>query len=154
MISFNKDFLEFAHELNNHNVEYMIVGAYAMSAQGYSRTTGDIDFFVKPDEVNAKKIYDALKSFGIHLHEATIEDFSKDNFVFQIGVDPVRIDILTSISGVSFAESYPRRVEKKVDGLILPFLSIDFLIVNKRATGREKDLHDAKELEEQEKNNE
>jgi hypothetical protein len=148
MIPLNKDFLEFAQVLNNHNVEYMIVGAYAMAAQGYSRTTGDIDFFIRPDKENAKRIYAALKSFGAFLHEASVDDFSKENFIFQIGVVPVRVDVITSISGVTFEESYPFRIIKEVDGLMLPFLSKQFLIINKRATGREKDIHDALELEE------
>jgi hypothetical protein len=154
MISFNKDFLEFARELNNHKVEYMIVGAYAMAAHGYSRATGDIDFYVRPNKINAKNLYNALKNFGAYLHETSMEDFSKDNFVLQIGVAPLRIDILTSISGVSFDEAYSQRIEREVEGLALSFLSREFLIINKKATGREKDLHDAKELEELRNENE
>jgi hypothetical protein len=148
MIRLNKDFLEFAQILNDHRVEYLIVGAYAMAAQGYSRTTGDIDFFTRPGKENSKKIYNALQSFGAYLHEISAEDFSKENFVFQIGVAPVRIDIITSISGVSFDEAYPFRIEKEMEGLMLPFLSREYLIINKKATGRGKDLHDASELEE------
>jgi hypothetical protein len=148
MIHLNKDFLEFAQILNNQKVKYMIVGAYAMAAQGYSRTTGDIDFFVQPEKENSKRIYNVLKSFGAYLHEITADDFSKANFVFQIGIAPVRIDIITSISGVFFDEAYPFRIEKEVEGLMLPFISRKFIIINKKATGREKDLHDAKELEE------
>jgi hypothetical protein len=106
------------------------------------RATGDIDFFIGVDPENSKKVYQALKRFGAPLSEAQPETFTKPGIIFQIGVVPSRIDLLTSISGVSFQDAWAHRQMTQVEGLNLPVLSLDDLILNKTATGRPKDKVD------------
>lgn len=143
----NQDYRDMLSLFLENKVEFILVGAYAMAAHGFVRATGDIDFFVKPDAENAQKALAAIQQFGAPLHEVNADDFSKEGMVFQIGVAPRRIDILTNIDGLSFDEAWKERVEIEIDGLTIPIISLLGLIKNKRATGREKDLLDAVELE-------
>lgn len=115
---FNPDYSDLLRLFTAHNVEYIVVGAYAMAAHGYVRSTGDMDVFVRPTSDNAKAVYSALVEFGAPLSGITVEDFRASGTAYQIGVSPNRIDILTEI-----------------DGLSVPFLDTDSLIRNKAANG-------------------
>jgi len=126
-------------------VEYLVVGAYAMGAYGYSRATGDMDILVRPNRENAERVIRALAAFGAPVEHISVEDFETEGTVYQIGVAPVRIDILTSIDGVSFDEI---TIEKQdIGGIVVPVIDLDSLIKNKRSTGRLRDLADCEELE-------
>lgn len=142
----NKDYKEMLQLLLEEKVDFIVVGAYALAAHGYPRATGDIDLFVKPDKNNSKNVYRALKKFGAPLLQIKSSDFEQENIIFQIGVIPRRIDIITSISGVSFEDAKSDVSYAEVEGLNLPILSIEKLIKNKTATGRDKDLLDVKLL--------
>jgi hypothetical protein len=132
-----------------NRVDFVVVGAYAMAAHGYPRATGDIDLFIHPTPENAGKVIAALKQFGAPLNQVTASDFEKPGTVFQIGVAPRRIDIITEIDGVSFAEAFKERIIISMEELDVPVISRRLLIANKKATGREKDRLDADSLRSQ-----
>ena len=132
--------------LSGEKAEYLIVGAYALAGYGLARATGDIDILVKPDLGNSKKVYKALQVFGAPLTEIQPDTFSQPDIIFQMGVPPRRIDVITSITGVSFEDAWAHRVTRRIEDLDLPVLSIDDLILNKTATGRPKDLVDVEWL--------
>lgn len=134
-------------EFNARGVEYLLVGAYALAAHGRVRATGDLDLWVRPDPSNAKRVIAALAAFGAPLHDASEEDFSNPGLVFQIGVAPLRIDILTSIDAVDFAEAWAGRFTARFADQPVPVLSVAHLIRNKRAVGRTQDLADLEWLE-------
>ncbi len=117
-----------------------------MAAHGYPRSTGDIDIWINPTPENAKKTYDAIIKFGAPLFDLQIEDLYKIGNVFQIGIAPRRIDILTGISGVIFSEAKEDFIELELYEMTLPFISLEMLIRNKEATGRDKDKIDLKKL--------
>ena len=142
-----QDFKELLELLNAHNVEYVIVGAYALAFHGVPRFTGDIDILVKPDSDNAKKILAALKEFGFGSLDLNESDFNEPDKVVQLGVAPVRIDLITSITGVSWQKAYSTKVAGKYGDLIVYYLSKDELILNKKTLGRKKDLADIEVLE-------
>jgi len=139
----NKDYRDMLHALSDHEVRFLVVGAYALGAYGYPRATGDFDIWVDTSTDNSKRIYDSLVTFGTSLGEITEATFTETGIVFQIGIAPRRIDILTHIDGVAFADAYEKKVLIEVEGLKIPFLSKEDLITNKRSTGREKDRLDA-----------
>jgi len=145
----NDDFLDLVDALNAAHVEYLVVGAFALAAHGFPRATGDIDFLVRPSEENAARIIRALQAFGAPLASAgvTAADFSRAGGVYQIGVVPRRIDLLTEASGITFDEAMASHVAREVDGRSVPFLGREALLRNKRASGRPKDLADAAALE-------
>ena len=143
----NKDYKEMLQTLLKNDVKFLVVGAYAMGVYGYVRATGDFDLFVEPSKENAKKLYNTLKEYGAPLHDINEETFTKENVIYQIGIEPVRIDVITEISGVSFKEAYASKNEIEYEGLKIPFLSKEKLIKNKKASGRAKDLLDAEQLE-------
>ncbi len=143
---FNPDYSDLLRLFAVHSVEYVVVGAYAMAAHGYVRSTGDIDLFVRPSTENSTAVYSALAEFGAPLSGITAEDFRTPGTVYQIGVPPSRIDILTEIDGLAFEEIGTITVE--VDGLSVPFLDADSLIRNKAASGRAKDKLDIELLKE------
>lgn len=143
----NPDYVEMLSALFAEKAEFLLVGAFAVAAHGAPRTTGDIDFWVNPDPDNAAKVWRALLRFGAPLASLKPEDFQQPNLVFQMGVPPVRIDLITSIDGVEWAEAWSTRVVKNIEGIEIPVLSTDLLIRNKRATGRPKDCIDADRLE-------
>jgi predicted nucleotidyltransferase len=141
----NKDFREFIALLNSNAVRFLIVGGHAVTFHGCPRFTADLDLWVATDAKNALRVNQALKEFGFgNLFGA--DDFSRPGYAIQLGRPPYRIDILTSIQGVDFAPAYARRKILKVDGLELPFIGLNELLVNKRAVGRLHDLDDAAKL--------
>jgi hypothetical protein len=141
-----KDFKELLELLNAHSVEFVIVGGYALAFHGAPRYTGDLDVFVKPDESNAANVLKALDSFGFGFMGFTIEDFSKPGKVAQLGYPPVRIDIITSITGVSWEDACSNAMESNYGDVPVKFLGKKELIANKRAVGRHKDLADVEAL--------
>ena len=142
----NEDYKEMLQGLLDQKVEFIVVGAYALAAHGFPRATGDIDIWVKPDENNSKKVYKTLARFGAPINEIREDEFSQPGLIFQIGVVPRRIDLITKIDAVEFEEADSDKIFVDIDGLKVPVLSVDKLIKNKMATGREKDLLDAKLL--------
>jgi len=138
----NRDFVEMLSALSEAGVEYLLVGAHALAAYGIPRATGDIDIWVRPSPENAGRVRTALATFGAPLFDLTIEDLSRPGTVFQIGVPPGRIDILTSVSGVTFEEAWPRRTSVNLPELAVPVIGKADFVLNKRATGRPKDLAD------------
>ncbi len=142
----NEDYKEMLLILLNNKVKFLVVGAYAMGAYGYPRATGDIDIWVEVSLENSEKIYQSLLEFGAPLSEITEMTFCEEGIVFQIGVAPRRIDIITKIEGVDFKKAYSDKQEIEIEGIKIPFLSKENLIKNKESTGREKDKLDAKYL--------
>ena len=142
----NEDYKEILQNFLKNKVRFLIVGAYALGAHGFPRATGDLDIWVEPTEENSKKVFHSLADFGAHLSDLSPDSFAEKGIVFQIGVAPRRIDILTHIDGVDFSQAYQDKIEIKADDLAVPFLSKANLIRNKEATGREKDRLDVKFL--------
>jgi hypothetical protein len=134
--------------LNDSGAEYLIVGAYALATYGIARATGDIDIWVRPTLENAERVWAALEQFGAPRRKLTRADLHTPNNVFQIGVAPNRIDILTSITGVEFDEAWQQRKQTQVNGISVCVIGRGQLLKNKRAIGRPKDLADAAWLEE------
>jgi hypothetical protein len=142
----NPDYREILSALFEEKVEFVLVGAYAMAIHGFPRATGDIDIFVNPDSKNALRLFNALAKFGAPLREIQVVDFSKEDVIFQIGVAPRRIDIITSIDAVSFESAWKDKIIVEIDDLKIPVLSLEKMIVNKESTGRKKDALDAETL--------
>jgi hypothetical protein len=144
----NPDFADLLRSLADSGVEFVVVGAYALSFHGAPRASGDIDIFVRPSPDNAAKIWRALFAFGAPLSAAGVvqADFEKPDLVYQIGLPPRRIDVLTSISGVSFEEAWSTRAAATVEGRTIHFIGRDMYVRNKLAAGRPKDLADAARL--------
>ena len=140
------DFKELLELLNTHNVEYMIVGGYALAFHGAPRYTGDIDIFVKPDKENARRILDALDEFGFGAVGIELSDFEYENKVIQLGVPPVRIDIITSISGVKWEDAFSSRVKGQYGDVPVYYIGLDQFIKNKKSIGRKKDMADLEAL--------
>ena len=143
----NRDFAEMLAALSAAGAEYLVVGAHALAAHGRPRATGDLDIWVRPTAANAEKVWAALVRFGAPLTELSKTDLQTEGIVFQIGVAPARIDILTAIDGVDFAGAWSRRFTVDIDGQNIPLLGKDDLIRNKRAAGRPQDLADVAALE-------
>ncbi|MGN6528794.1 MAG: hypothetical protein ACTHL8_20565 [Burkholderiaceae bacterium] len=143
----NKDFKEFVGLLDSTNVEYLLVGGYALAAHGHPRYTGDIDFWVNPTPENVVRLMQALTAFGFGGLGLTRDDFMQPDAVVQLGYPPARIDLLTAIDGVSFDACYARRRRLRVDGVELSLIDVDDLRANKRASGRLKDLADLEALD-------
>ncbi len=142
----NSDYKEILRLLKESEVEFLLVGAYALAIHGYPRSTGDIDIWILSTPENSNKVFDVINKFGAPLFDLSVEDLQKSGNVFQIGVAPRRIDILTSISGVEFSDAYDDHIDIEMDGLLLPFISLKKLIQNKEATGRSKDIEDVEKL--------
>lgn len=140
----NDDFRDVLACLRDAAADFVIVGAHALAAHGLPRATGDLDILVRPDAANAHRVFTALAQFGAPLdaHRVTHADFAVPGTVYQIGLPPRRIDILTAISGVDFDDAWSSKVEFTVGGVALPFLGRDALIRNKLAAARPKDLAD------------
>lgn len=131
------------------SVEYLLVGAFALAVHGHVRATGDIDLWVARSRDNAARAMSALARFGAPLGEIEARDFETPGIVFQIGVAPRRIDILTTIDAIEFEEAWSEREEVEVEGLRVPVISRRHLLRNKQATGRPKDRADVVWLEEE-----
>ncbi|MCK5676769.1 MAG: nucleotidyltransferase [Verrucomicrobia bacterium] len=142
----NEDYRDILFALNAEQVDFILVGAYALAAHGFPRATMDIDIWVMPSPENADAVIRALKRFGSPLHDLKAEDLQNTDTVFQIGVAPRRIDLLTGATGLDFPTAAENAIVRQIDGIDLKVLSIDDLIVNKLATGRPKDQIDADEL--------
>lgn len=140
------DYKEFVELLNAHRVEYMIVGAYAVARYGVVRNTGDIDIWVNPTPENATRIVRVLADFGVASLGHTAADFTQHDVVVQIGVSPIRIDVLTAIDGVGFSDCYPNRQTAVLDGVPIAVIGIHDLRRNKASTGRAKDQEDLRLL--------
>jgi predicted nucleotidyltransferase len=134
--------------LHDEKVRFLLVGAYAMAAHGYPRATMDIDIWILPKSENAEAALRALRRFGAPLQNITQEDLQTDGTVFQIGVAPRRIDIITTASGLDFEEAFRQSMAVDIEGIEVHIPSLADLIRNKRASGRTKDLADAEALEE------
>lgn len=143
----NEDYKEMLQALCDENVKFLLVGAYALAAHGHLRATVDMDLWVKPEADNADAVLRALSRFGAPLHNLTRADLERDDIVFQIGVPPRRIDIITGATGLKFDDAYNNSTKVNVDGLEIRIPSVTDIIRNKRATGRMKDLADAEALE-------
>jgi hypothetical protein len=145
----NKDYKDILALLSAKGARFLIVGAYAVGVHGLPRATGDFDIWVEASADNAPKVYQALCEFGAPQEQFAPDDFVKPGAVYQIGVVPRRIDILTEISGVAFADAWPQRLELTLEGLVVPVIGLEDLIKNKEATGRDQDQLDAKRLQQQ-----
>ena len=144
---FHKDFSEFIELLNNHNVEYLLVGGYALGVHGHPRYTGDLDIWIKPEGKNAQKVLKVLQEFGFAELELDETDLTKIGNVIQLGYPPLRIDLLTQPDGVDFDDSYAKRMQLDYSGLMLHVISLEDFKKNKAASGRPKDLADLQSLE-------
>jgi hypothetical protein len=138
----NPDFAEMLSVLSAEGVEFLVVGAFALAAHGNPRATGDIDLWVRPHPANARRVIVALRNFGAPLFDLTLDDLLKNDTVFQIGIPPARIDILTGVSGLTFEEAWSRKLEVNLEGKTVSVLSLQDLATNKAAAGRDKDLAD------------
>ncbi len=143
----NRDFVEMLSALCDAGAEFLIVGAHAMAVHSRPRATGDLDIWVRPTPENAERVWTALEVFGAPLHELSKEDLSTPNVVFQIGLPPNRIDLLTSISGVEFEAGWTGRVPLSLGDIEVMVIGREELIQNKRAVGRPRDVADVAELE-------
>lgn len=147
----SRDLREFVECLNSNRVEYLIVGALAVSWHGYPRYSADVDLLVRPTPENAQLVINALRQFGFDALDITTTALTVPGMVIQLGYEPNRIDLMTSISGVTFDEAWQTRVQGKIDGLPVVLIGRDALLRNKEATGRGKDKIDAEELRKQER---
>ncbi len=143
----NEDYRDMLQVLVDEKVKFLLVGAYALAAHGYPRATMDIDIWVMPASDNADAVMRAIRRFGAPLHHLTKADLETDGTVFQIGVAPRRIDIMTAASGLRFDQTFARSLAVEIEGIEVHIPSLADLIRNKRASGRTKDLADAEALE-------
>jgi predicted nucleotidyltransferase len=144
---FPADLREFLKLLNSARVEYLLIGGYAVGYYGYPRATGDLDIWVAISDKNARKLVRVLKDFGFDVPNLSPEVFVETNRLVRFGEPPLRIEILTTISGVSFDDCFARRNRVKFDGLRVNLISLDDLKKNKAASGRPKDLDDLQALD-------
>jgi hypothetical protein len=142
----NPDFVDLLRAFAEREVRYLVVGAYALAHHGRPRATGDLDVWVDPTPSNASRLMSALVAFGAPLGEVTEADFASPGVVFQMGVPPGRIDILTELTGLTFEDAWPGREAGRFGELTVDFLGLDAFIRNKRATGRTRDLGDIEGL--------
>ena len=138
----SRDFVEMLSALSAAGARFLIVGAHALAAHGVPRATGDLDIWIQPTPDNAARVFEALRSFGAALLDLGVDDLWKPETVFQIGLPPSRIDILSSISGVDFDDAWTRRIEVTIGDLRVGVIGRADFIANKRASGRPKDLLD------------
>lgn len=143
------DFRDMLAALTNENVEFLLVGAFAMAAHGCPRATGDIDFWIRASPENAPRVFRALARFGAPLGDIVPEYFEKLGAAFQIGLPPLRIDLITFISGVAFDDAWPNRIPSEMGGIPVNVIGREDLLANKKATGRAKDALDVTILERQ-----
>ncbi len=144
-----RDFRELLALFNAHKVEYVVVGAYALAFHGAPRYTGDLDILVRPDVGNARRILDALDEFGFASSGLTIEDFAEPGKVVQLGVAPVRVDIVTSVTGVSWEEVAAGCKAGSYGDQTVNYLGKEQFVRNKRAVGRKKDIADLEAIGEE-----
>ena len=145
-IEFPQDFSEFLKLLNDHHVEYLLVGGFAVAIHGYPRATADMDVWVARNRTNAERIVACLREFGFDMPDLTPELFEDPERIIRMGEAPLRIEILMDIDGVTFDECVVRAESQNVDGTLVPVISLNDLKENKRASGRAKDLDDLENL--------
>jgi predicted nucleotidyltransferase len=143
----NSDFKELLKNFAEKKVRYLIVGGYAVAKHAEPRFTKDLDIWISNSLDNAKLVYKALEKFGAPLNKITIEDLTTPDLVFQIGIEPSRIDILMGVEALAFDDCWERRSSVTIDGIEIHFISLDDLIINKNAVARPQDLIDVKNLE-------
>lgn len=141
-----QDFKEFLKLLNSHEVEYLLVGGYAVGYHGHPRATNDLDIWIAVSLENARRLVGVLKQFGFDLPELDETLFLLPDSIVRMGIPPMRIELLTSVSGIEFVASYAKRVVANLDGVQVNLISLDFLKQNKQAAGRFKDLDDLQHL--------
>jgi predicted nucleotidyltransferase len=142
----NRDFEDLLVALSDAGAEYLLIGGYAVSFHTDPRYTKDLDVWVRPTAANARRVMKALRAFGAPLSNLTTKDLWTPDVIFQLGVEPNRIDLLTKVDGVEFAKAWNRRVEGPFGALTVPWISVEDLVANKRAVGRPQDLLDLKKL--------
>lgn len=145
-IEFPSDFSEFLRLLNEHAVEYLLVGGFAVAIHGYPRATADIDVWISRDKANANRIVAALTEFGFDVPELTSSLFVEPDTIVRMGSPPMRIELLTTLDGVEFGECVSRAITHVVDDSPIPVIGLEDLKANKRASGRSKDLDDLDNL--------
>jgi hypothetical protein len=143
------DYSDLLRALSSSGVEYLVIGGHAVAFHTEPRATKDFDVWVKPTLENARRVHAALKRFGAPLRVVTVEDFARPGIVYQVGIEPVRIDVLTSAAGLDFDAAYASRVAASYGGVPIFLLSLEDLLTNKLATGRPQDLIDAEVLRKQ-----
>ena len=146
MIQLPPDFKEFLKLLNSHRVEYLLVGGYAVGYHGYPRATGDMDLWVAVRQNNAEKLVVALREFGLNAPQLSADIFLQENQIIRMGVPPMRIELLTTISGVDFDSCYSERIVDVIDSVEVHIINLKHLKQNKQASGRYKDLDDLQYL--------
>jgi len=142
----NPDYRDILSAFADAGVEYLVIGAYALAAHGHPRATGDFDLWVRPTPDNAERVITALSAFGAPLTDVSREDFEAPDTVFQIGVSPRRIDILTTIEGVRFDDAWPERMKIVVEDVPVSVIGREHFIRNKEALGRSQDRADVERL--------
>ncbi len=140
------DFKEFLQLLNSERIEYLLVGGYAVGYYGYPRSTGDLDIWIGSKPKNAEAIVRVVRKFGFAAAVISADLFLTKNRVIRMGVPPLQIDLLTTISGLEFADCYARRTVDVVDGVQVNFISLEHLKANKRGSGRARDVDDLEHL--------
>lgn len=143
---FNPDFKEFVQLLVKNQVEYLVVGGYAVSIHGYPRYTGDLDVWINPTKSNAEKVLTSIHEFGFTSYDLTEKDFTKEYGIVQLGYPPLRIDIINNLDGVNFEECFQKKSIIEIDDLPVNFISLEDLIINKKTTARPRDIDDVENL--------
>jgi hypothetical protein len=145
-IELPQDFKEFLNLLNVQGVKYLLIGGYAVGYHGYPRATHDMDIWIAMSRDNAERIVRVLREFGFDTPDLSESLFLQDRSIVRMGVPPIRIEVVTTISGVSFEECYAERVRDRIDEVEVSIISLRHLKINKRASGRHKDLDDLEHL--------
>lgn len=145
---FNKDFFEFIKCLNHHKVDYILIGGYSVIFHGYARSTGDLDIWINKNKENYLKLVNAFHEFRMPIFDMNEKNFlhNTDIDVFTFGRPPVAIDIMTSVKGLDFKSSFNNSIIKNIEGVPLRFLSLEDLIISKKASNRHKDQDDIEHL--------
>ena len=147
MIELDENFKEFIELLNLKKVKYLVVGGFAVGLHGYPRYTGDFDVWVEASSENGKRIVSVLNEFGFSSLKIKAEDFTKEGIIHQFGYPPLRIDILTGVSGLTFQDCFKRKKKMRLGGKVLNVIHLNDLKLNKLKSGRPEDLFDVKKLE-------
>jgi hypothetical protein len=143
----NQDFVDLLRAFVAHDVRFLVVGAYALALHGRPRATGDLDVWIDATRDNAPRVIQALAAFGAPMGQIAEDDFSRPGVVYQLGVAPGRIDVLTELTGLTFDQAWPDRVRHQFGDVPVDFIGRDAFVRNKRATGRAKDLGDIDGME-------
>jgi len=140
------DYKEFLRLLRAHGVEYLLIGGWAVGYHGYPRATYDLDVWIATSPANAQRVATALAEFGFNVPDLSVDLFLQPDKIVRMGVEPVRIEVMTSISGVEFEECYRERLETELSDVTVNVIDLRHLMINKKASGRLKDLADLEQL--------